>query len=127
MKRLNFYTTILFTLVFPLKGITLYQHSCHGTLVSIELFQKTVELCCETSANTCDGCENHETVLVLDEFQAPEVTVIVSTPDFISIIEHNTQTEFHISDYHQVFINSKREPPVKSGRFLSILNQSFLI
>lgn len=126
MKR-NLYIVLLIVMLLPGKGMAVFQHFCGGELISFELFLKHHEPCCDDHSNPCDGCEDQETIFSLDDFRTPhsDIPVIASSPAAMA------QPSFHLPCTHffesRNYTTPKKAPPGWSGRYRSILFQSFLL
>ena len=127
MLRLVLHITMLTTMLFPIREITLFRHLCGNKLVSFELLERTVVACCGDAEESCGGCKNEETNLSIDNFQAPQGITAVHELSFLYNIEYSAQGSTHNSLCNQILFASNREPPVRSGKHLSILNRSILL
>lgn len=126
MKR-NLYIVLLIAMLLPGKGMAVFQHFCGGELIRFEIFLKHHEPCCDDHSNPCDGCEDQETIFSLDDFRTPhsDIPVIASSPAAMA------QPSFHLPSTHffesRIYTTPKKAPPGWSGRYRSILFQSFLL
>ncbi len=128
MLRFILHITALTTVLFPFREMTVYQHFCHEKLISSELFEKSTDTCCEVSEESCDGCENEEITLSIDDFQSVHAPNIVSSSSLVTIIAHNTQLDTNDIQCEGLFQSSANDPPViRSGKHRSILLQTFLL
>lgn len=98
-----------------------------GELISFELFLKHHEPCCDDHSNPCDGCEDQETIFSLDDFRTPHSDIPVIASSTAALAQpsfHLPSTQFFES---RNYTTSKKAPPGWSGRYRSILFQSFLL
>ena len=127
--KLFLYIAVIMTVVFPMKGVQLFQHYCGDEVISFEFFEKHGEVCCDghtSHSRTCEGCSDRETTWSLDDFDAPNKKFTPS--EGITVLWAAAFTHyptFAISD-NKAFIPGN-DPPGWAGRHLSILNQSFLL
>lgn len=126
MKR-NLYIVLLIAMLLPGKGMAVFQHFCGGELISFELFLKHYEPCCDDHSNPCDGCEDQEAIFSLDDFRTPHSDILVI--DFLHAAM--AQPSFHLPSTQffesRNYTTPKKAPPGWSGRYRSILFQSFLL
>ena len=127
MLRLILHITVLITMLFPLREITLFQHFCGIKLIHFELLESTSASCCGVSDESCSGCKDVDIILSIDEFQAPQITITIPNLGVAQSIAYRPEINVQVSNsgYSTFFLY--RDPPVKSGKRLSILNQSFLL
>lgn len=126
MKR-NLYIALLIAMLLPGKGMAVFQHFCGAELISFELFSKHYEPCCDDHNDPCDSCEDQETILSLDDFRTPHSDIQVIA--FSGMVL--TEPSFYLPSVPffeaRNYTNSKMAPPSWSGRYRSILHQSFLL
>lgn len=127
MLRFILHITALTSVLFPFREMTVYQHFCHDKLISTELFERTTDACCEMSEETCDGCENEEITLSIDDFQSVQAPGIAPSSSLVTIIAHNTQLDTNDIQSDRLFQSSTNDPLVRSGKHRSILLQTFLL
>lgn len=127
MLRFVLHITVLTSMFFPIREMTVYQHFCHDKLIRTELFEKNTNDCCKTDEEACDGCKNEEVILSIDEFQSVAAPTIASSTSLVSVITHNTQLNFGGIHEDRFLQPSTNDPPVRSGKHRSILLQTFLL
>ncbi|MDN4167054.1 hypothetical protein QWY31_16200 [Cytophagales bacterium LB-30] len=126
MKRM-LYIALLIAMLLPGKGMALFQHFCGGELISFELFHKYTEPCCDDHSNPCDGCEDRETVFFLDDFRAPQSDFQVPSFALVGLPEPIFSFSNKYICEPTNFSSLENAPPGWSGRYRSILFQSFLL
>ncbi len=126
MKR-TLYIALLIAMLLPGKGMALFQHFCGGELISVELFHKHHKPCCDDHSDPCDGCEDRETVFSLDDFRAHQSGFQVLSFALIGLPEPTFSFANTNICEQSTFSSSENAPPGWSGRYRSILFQSFLL
>ncbi len=122
-----FHIALIIAMLLPGKGMGFFQHYCGGNLISFDFFHKYSDPCCENMEEPCDACDDQEIIVSLHDFHYEPIDFSFS-PILISILVQPTFFENYQLKFFEEKIFPPSETPLRrSGRNISILNQSFLI